>query len=851
MDDDLDLGATLKGFSPGEKLSDRYALERILGKGGMGVVWLVKDEELKREIAMKFLPDIVVRDREATADLKRETRRSLELTHANIVRIYDFVQGPNWAGITMERIDGETLSAMKVDQPGGCFDVDQIAPWIEQLCMALSYAHVEARVVHRDLKPSNLMLAKSGKIKVADFGIAGTLTESMSRVSVRPTTSGTLVYMSPQQAMGEPPAVTDDLYSIGATIYDLLTGKPPFYSGDVVRQLREKEATTMTERRSRLQITGKKEIPQKWEDAVAACLNKDAAQRPQSVAEFGEMLFGPASPAAKRLTPSGPVKKDAPTPIKRVPQTARATPATGTTAASGAPQTKLLAIAAIALIAIVVVAVVIFHGKSNNTNIAGGSGATTTPTATAAPVAPTTPAPTAAPAPAVAAATPAAKDLEALDPSKVQQMAQAGNIQARGLLAYWYANGYRTQQDYKQALTLATQAAQDSNNGDPIGEFTLAWLYCVGNGVPQNLAMASSIAVRSIAGLQQLAAQGVDAAGVCLGGAYEAGLGMPQDLSQALSIFQKLSDQGYPPAQTALGWMYASGEGVTKDWQQAASQFQRAADSGDVGAMLNLALMYANGKGVMEDPQKALACWQQAASAGNPVALENLGRIYRIGDGVAQDYTKAISYYQAAANQGDGEAMSGLAWMYSNGEGVTADPAKATELLQQATLAGYSATRAQIAVVYGGSATAQSGAVASQVVGTWVAAAANSQAQTMRLQVSSNGKYSISGLFADSGVANGSNGLMLMASSAGNEQAEVAYEVSGNTMETYGPLGPAQWRKVTSSDTADDEDSNSSKSNSSSDQGESSKPSTGQQVLDGFMRSRGYGGGGYGGYGGY
>jgi len=850
MDDDLDLGATLKGFSPGEKLSDRYALERILGKGGMGVVWLVKDEELKREIAMKFLPDIVVRDREATADLKRETRRSLELTHANIVRIYDFVQGPNWAGITMERIDGETLSAMKVDQPGGCFDVDQIAPWIEQLCMALSYAHVEARVVHRDLKPSNLMLNKAGKIKVADFGIAGTLTESMSRVSVRPTTSGTLVYMSPQQAMGEPPAVTDDLYSMGATIYDLLTGKPPFYSGDVVRQLREKEATTMTERRSRLQITGKKEIPQIWEDAIAACLNKDATQRPQSVADFGEMLFGPASPAAKRLTPPATVKKDAPTPIKRVPQTARAT-AAKPAATAAAPQTKLLAIAAVAIIAIIVVAIVIFHGKSNNTTTAGSGsttttgGASATPVATAAPTVAAIPAPTAAPA---VAAAPTGKDLEAMDPSKVQELAQAGNAQAQGILAYWYANGYRTQQDYKQALSWASQA---SNAGDPIGEFTLAWLYCVGNGVAQNLSVAGPVAGRSIPGLQQLAAQGVNAASVCLGGAYEAGLGMPQDLSQASQIFQKLADQGYPPAQTALGWMYASGEGVTKDWQQASSQFQRAADSGDAGAMLNLALMYANGKGVMEDPQKALAYWQQAASAGNPVAQENLGRIYRIGDGVAQDYSKAITYYQSAANQGDGEAMSGLAWMYSNGEGVNADPAKATELLQQAALAGYSATRAQIAVVYGGSATAQSGAIDSQVVGTWTAAAANSQVQTTRLQVSSSGKYSMSGGFVDSGVANGSNGLMLMASSAGNEQAEIAYEVNGNSMVTYGPLGPTQWRKVTSSDSSDDDDTSTTKSSSSSDQGESSKPSAGQQALGAFMRSRGYGGGGGGGYGGY
>ncbi|HRI83365.1 MAG TPA: hypothetical protein PLF88_13055, partial [Opitutaceae bacterium] len=89
--DDLDLGATIKGFSPGQKVFNRFTLQRILGRGGMGVVWLARDEDLERDVALKFLPEIVALDRESVAELKRETRRNPELTHPHIVRIYDFV----------------------------------------------------------------------------------------------------------------------------------------------------------------------------------------------------------------------------------------------------------------------------------------------------------------------------------------------------------------------------------------------------------------------------------------------------------------------------------------------------------------------------------------------------------------------------------------------------------------------------------------------------------------------------------------------------------------------------------------------------------------------------------------
>src|SRR5216110_2981770 len=108
--------ATLRDLVSGQKLFGRYTLVKILGRGGMGIVWLARDEKLEREVALKFLPDLIIHDRALLNDLKRETRRSLDLTHKNIVRIYGFVDSERSACISMEYINGETLSNLRVQK---------------------------------------------------------------------------------------------------------------------------------------------------------------------------------------------------------------------------------------------------------------------------------------------------------------------------------------------------------------------------------------------------------------------------------------------------------------------------------------------------------------------------------------------------------------------------------------------------------------------------------------------------------------------------------------------------------------------------------------------------------------
>ena len=273
----------------GQMVFGRYKLVKVLGRGGMGIVWLARDEELERNVALKFLPNLMIQDRTLLDQLKHEAKRSLELTHPHIVRIYDFVHDERAGCISMEYVDGETLSNLRAGKEQKVFEPHQIAGWISQLCEALDYAHNRARVIHRDLKPSNLMVNKHGDLKITDFGIARSLADSASRWTAEQSRSGTLVYMSPQQLNGDAGTHLDDIYSLGATIYELLTSKPPFYSGNIDRQICERVAPSMTERRKELDIEPAF-LPAIWEDTVAACLAKDTSRRPQSAAEIAQRL---------------------------------------------------------------------------------------------------------------------------------------------------------------------------------------------------------------------------------------------------------------------------------------------------------------------------------------------------------------------------------------------------------------------------------------------------------------------------------------------------------------------------------------------------------------------------------
>ncbi|WOO40582.1 bifunctional serine/threonine-protein kinase/formylglycine-generating enzyme family protein [Rubellicoccus peritrichatus] len=321
-------------LSNGLLVFERFRLKMLLGRGGMGVVWLARDEELEIDIALKFLSEDLFRDSSALRDLKKETRRGMALSHPNIVRVYGFYSSNNGAAVAMEFVEGNTLCSLRDTRLNDAFEVDELKPWIAELCSALHYAHTEAEIVHRDLKPGNLMVDHRNRLKVADFGIASSLSDAQTRITGTVSPRGTLSYMSPQQLLGQRPCISHDIYSLGATLYDLLTGKPPFYSGDISLQIRETQPPSIAERREELEFIGYP-LTKEWEETIAACLSKDASKRPRTAMEVLQRLnlqdyeparSGSAFPFDKAATSKDTPAISEPTVYEPIPFTPRAEP---------------------------------------------------------------------------------------------------------------------------------------------------------------------------------------------------------------------------------------------------------------------------------------------------------------------------------------------------------------------------------------------------------------------------------------------------------------------------------------------------------------------------------------------
>jgi len=272
--------ATATVLEPGSVVGNRYEILQLLGEGGMGAVYKVRDREVDRFVALKVIkPELAVRP-EILQRFKQELILARQVTHKNVIRIFDLGEADGVKFITMDFIEGKDLKSVLHER--GKLSPDEAVKIIGQVCRALEAAHSEG-VVHRDLKPQNIMVDGQGRVTVMDFGIARSVeTPGMTQTGA---VIGTPEYMSPEQAKGEHVDARSDLFTLGLIFYELLTGETPFRADTAYAMLLKR-----TTQKAKPLIEVDPSIPQKINDVVVKCLETDAGQRYQSAREILEDL---------------------------------------------------------------------------------------------------------------------------------------------------------------------------------------------------------------------------------------------------------------------------------------------------------------------------------------------------------------------------------------------------------------------------------------------------------------------------------------------------------------------------------------------------------------------------------
>jgi len=295
-------------LTPGVRVGGaNFTLKRLIGRGGFSEVWLAWDRRREQDVALKFLPHTLLEDASLVEQLRAEVRQCQHLEHPAIAKILELSLDNESLAIAGEYVDGWSLAALKVDRPEKRYSTEEVLDYVRQLCPALDYAHHDRCLVHRDLKPANLLLNPRGHLKLTDYGLIQTVRDALAQQGHQIYAAPP--YQSPQQLKRAEPSVLDDVYALGATIFDLLTGTPPFYKGEILAQMLETPAPTISERWSELGIRAT--TPGAWEETVSACLAKDLSARPQTAAEVLQALQTPTGikrvvlPAALQPPPAG------------------------------------------------------------------------------------------------------------------------------------------------------------------------------------------------------------------------------------------------------------------------------------------------------------------------------------------------------------------------------------------------------------------------------------------------------------------------------------------------------------------------------------------------------------------
>ncbi|PYY11161.1 MAG: hypothetical protein DMG69_04595 [Acidobacteria bacterium] len=275
-DQTLALGSSIPGLKPTTVLGGRYEILHLLGEGGMGAVYKAQDCEVDRLVALKVIRPELAYSPEILKRFKQELILARQVTHKNVIRIYDLGEADGLKFLTMEYVEGSDLKTLLREQ--GKFAPAEAVRVMQQVCRALDASHSEG-VIHRDLKPSNVMLNKQRKVLVMDFGLART--QDSNGLTFTGALVGTPEYMAPEQAKGQPVDAQSDIYAAGLIFYELLTGKMPYPAESALQSLMRR-----TQERAVPVSQLDNSVPRVLSGIVSRCLEPERRNRYQNAAEL-------------------------------------------------------------------------------------------------------------------------------------------------------------------------------------------------------------------------------------------------------------------------------------------------------------------------------------------------------------------------------------------------------------------------------------------------------------------------------------------------------------------------------------------------------------------------------------
>lgn len=262
-------------------LGGRYRILQRLGSGGMADVFHARDLNLQRDVAVKVLRDTLIDDPAFQARFLQEARDAANLTHPNIVTIYDFGHDAGRYFLVMEYMPGTDLKTLL--RRRGALSVEEAVGLMAKVCAGIGYAH-RAGIVHCDLKPHNVLVSEDGRVKITDFGIARAL------ATIEPDEGAKVVwgspkYSAPEQSAGKAPSPASDVYSLGVMLFEILTGRPPFDADDPA-QLAVMHQTMPPPSPKRI----RSEIPPALNQILLKILSKEPAARYRTADQLGRVL---------------------------------------------------------------------------------------------------------------------------------------------------------------------------------------------------------------------------------------------------------------------------------------------------------------------------------------------------------------------------------------------------------------------------------------------------------------------------------------------------------------------------------------------------------------------------------